>query len=54
MQDELNVWKMNLMKVEQIRIKSFDANSAQLRLSLAQLVHKILSRKLKADFADKM
>jgi hypothetical protein len=35
--DELNVWKMTLMKAEQIRIQSSDANSAQLSLSLAQL-----------------
>ena len=28
MEDELNVWKLTLMKVRQIRMKHFDANSA--------------------------
>jgi hypothetical protein len=41
-EDELNVWKMTLMKVEYISIKSFDANSGQLSLSLAQLSPSLL------------
>jgi 5-bromo-4-chloroindolyl phosphate hydrolysis protein len=43
MEDELNVWKMTLIKVEQIRIQSFDANSAQLSMSLAQLSPSLFS-----------